>query len=67
MTIKQQAVHCRPVRSDFNNNILHVSINIGHAIKKFKWKCAAMLCNIKNYSMILVRRFNHFIDRCHKN
>jgi len=28
MTIKQQAVHCRSVRSDFDNDVLYISIDV---------------------------------------
>lgn len=54
----------RPVRSDFNNDILYVSVDISHAVEKLKWKRAAVLCNVKENPVILVRRFHHIVDRC---
>lgn len=62
MTIKQQAVQHRPVRSHLNDNILHVSVDVGHAIEELERKRAAVLCDIKNNPMILVRRSDNIVD-----
>lgn len=64
MAIKQQAVHCRPVRSDFDNDVLYVSVDIRHAVEELKWKRAAVPCNVEENPVILVRRSHHIVDRC---
>lgn len=56
-------MHRGSVWSNLDDNILHVSVNVGHTVEKLERKRAAVSGNVTNDPVIFVRRFHDVIDR----